>query len=210
MPTKRCTDRRHVVFHRYYCRVFESIFTPRGVRIHRSTPLLGEREEFLTYLRNRGTGRHCLRIYASRLNLIVRFLRLERMRAVRRAEILAAARKWAAYHNRHRHLASGPASEAPFIWLAQRWLKFLGKLTPPPRGRPAFGLDLSQYAEYMRSERRLSPITVENRLLHARHLLEWLRANRSLKSLRLFSLSHLDRYFIAKSNRWSIVSIREL
>jgi hypothetical protein len=37
--------------------MFESIFSAQGVRIHRSMPLLSEREEFLRYVQNRGTGR---------------------------------------------------------------------------------------------------------------------------------------------------------
>ncbi len=63
-------------------RMFESIFSPYGVHKHRSAPLLHEREEFLLHLQRRGTGPVCLRIYASRLNQIVRFLNLTSLRRV--------------------------------------------------------------------------------------------------------------------------------
>jgi hypothetical protein len=60
--------------------MFETLFNPPSADRHRLAPLLREREEFLAHLQRRGNGRDSLRAYASRLNQIVRFLKLKRMR----------------------------------------------------------------------------------------------------------------------------------
>src|SRR3977135_245061 len=111
--------------------MFETIFASRAAQKHRLAPLVREREEFLKYLQDRGTGRSCLHVYAPRLNQIVRFLKLTRMRRVRLREIKKAARRWAKYRGEHRHLLPGPWSEPSFVWLAKRWLRFHGKLVLP-------------------------------------------------------------------------------
>src|SRR5260370_15737312 len=124
--------------------MFETVFNPRAVRKHRLAPLLREREEFLTHLQRRGTGRGCLRTYAARLNQIVRFLKLKRPRRVRPSEIRNAARRWAHYGGKHRLLAAGPWSEPTFVWLAKRWFRFQGKLILR-RQRFAFTDELKNY-----------------------------------------------------------------
>jgi integrase/recombinase XerD len=67
--------------------MFETVFIRSAAYRHRLAPLFREREEFLAHLQRRGTGRSCLRVYASRLIQIVRFLKLKRMRRVRPTEI---------------------------------------------------------------------------------------------------------------------------
>ena len=66
--------------------MFETVFNERAAHGHRFMPLVREKEEFLTHLECRGMGRSCLRVYASRLNQIVRFLKLKRLRRVRPIE----------------------------------------------------------------------------------------------------------------------------
>src|SRR5260370_30205793 len=91
-------------------KMFETIFIPSAASKHRMAPLLREREEFLSYLKNRGTGWSCLRVYASRLNQIVRFLRLTKFRVVRPIEIKKAARRWATYHGEYRYSSETPGA----------------------------------------------------------------------------------------------------
>lgn len=195
--------RRLVGQHRlYYAAMFESIYSIRGVRAHRSKPLATEREEFLAHVQNRGVNDNSLRIYAKWLIHIVQFLRLKRLRPVTRAEILAAAREWATHKRRNGPFPPGPESVTLFIWLAERWLQFHRKLIVPQR-RSAFDYELHQYVEFMRSERRLAPMTIKDRLGYARRFLTWLRTNHAGLRLGSISLRHLDRYFIAKSKGWS-------
>jgi integrase/recombinase XerD len=186
--------------------MFETIFAPYAAHRHRSAPLLREREEFLTYLQRRGTGSGCLRVYASRLNQIVRFLKLKRPRCVRPSEIKNAARRWAHYRGKHRHLAAGPWSEPTFIWLAKRWFRFHGSLIVPCR-RFAFTDELKKYVHYMESKRKLSPSTVQGRLCQTASFLRWVSKHRRKRRLSTISLSDVDRYLRAMASKWGLVSL---
>ncbi len=186
--------------------MFETVFNPRAAQIHRLAPLLWEREEFLTYLQNRGTGRSCLRVYASRLNQIVRFLELKRMRRVRPSEIKRAAMRWANYRGKYRHNSAGPWSEPSFVWLAQRWLRFHGKLVSVRR-TVSFADELKEYARFMESERGFSPSTVNSRLYQTGRFLRWFSKGCRRKSLSTISLNDVDKYFFEMANRWGMVSL---
>jgi integrase/recombinase XerD len=186
--------------------MFETLFNPQSADRHRFAPLRQEREEFLRYLQHRGTGRNCLRIYASRLNQIVRFLKLRRLRRVRTCEIKNAARRWARYRGKHRHIAGGPWSEPCFVLLAKRWLRFHGKLVLPCR-KVAFADELKEYAKFMESERRLSPSTVRNGIGQTSRFLRWFSKGRRKRSLSAISLNIVDKYFLVMGNEWSDVSL---
>jgi integrase/recombinase XerD len=181
--------------------VFESLFAPEAVNKHVSAPLPWAREQFLVHLHRRGTGRTTLRIYASVLNQIVRFLELKRLRRVRVIEIESAARRWANYKGKHRRQPAGPWSEPCFVWLAKRWLKFHGKLVLHSRKLP-FGKELNDYAAFMRSEGRLAPTTVQTRIDYTRRFLSWFRRQRPPRKLSEIRLSDLDQYFAIKSSQW--------
>ena len=184
--------------------MFETVFNERAAHGHRLMPLVREREEFLTHLQRRGTGRSCLRVYASRLNQIVRFLKLKRLRRVRPIEIKNAARRWASYRGEHRHISAGPWSEPSFVWLARRWLRFHGKLVLPIR-EFAFSGVLKDYADFMEAERGLSHVTVRGRIYQTDRFLRWF--SRRKRPLSTISLNHVDRYFAAMAVRWGKVSL---
>jgi len=185
--------------------MFETIFTPYGARRHRSAPLLREREEFLVHLQRRGTGRVCLRIYASRLNQIVRFLNLTSLRSVKPNEIKIAARRWGNYHGKHRHLSPGPWSEPSFVWLAKRWFRFHGKLALPRR-KFALSAELDGYADFMRS-RGLSPYTIPTRIYQVGRFLRWVSKSQRKRDLKAVSLKDVDRYLAVKADVWRNVSL---
>jgi len=186
--------------------MFHTIFKKEGVSRHLSAPLALEREQFLLYLQQRGTGRICLRIYASRLNQIVRFLGLTKLRDVMLTEIQQAARRWAGYQGPHRHCCAGPLSQPTFTWLAKRWLRFHGKLTLPLR-RVYFSRELNDYREFMISELGLAPSTIQSRIQHTRCFLEWVWRSRRARNLSTLSLEHTDHYIAMRSRQWGIVSL---
>ncbi len=186
--------------------MFETIFALKPAQKHRLAPLLREREEFLAHLQRRGNSRGSLRGYASRLNQIVRFLKLKRMRRVRPGEIKIAARRWANYRGPHRHISAGPWSEPRFVFLARKWLRFHGKLVLPCREFVSSD-KLKEYAKYMESERGLSPATVKNGVFQAGAFLRWFSKVRRSKSFSTVSLNDLDKYFFAMANRWGKVSL---
>lgn len=186
--------------------MFETIFVPWAAHRHRLAPLLREREEFLTHLQRRGTGRTILSVYAATLNQIVRFLKLKRLRRVRVTEIEFAARHWANYRGKHRCHPAGPWSEPYFVWLAKRWLKFHGKLVFHSRKLP-FGKELSEYVASMRSEGRIASASVQSRIGYARRFLCWFGRQRPRRQLSEITLKDVDQYLAAMSSRWSSVSL---
>jgi integrase/recombinase XerD len=185
--------------------MFETVFTRKGAERHRRAPLLREREAFLAYLQRRGTGRSCLKIYSSRLNQIVRFLKLKKLRRVRMSEIKAAARRWASYRGQYRHSPAGPYSEPSFVWLARRWLKFHGKLIVPQR-RFWSTEELAQYAAALR-EQKFSSVTIHGRVAHTRRFLEWCAKRLHKRQLSALSVRDIDKYFSEMASRWGTVTI---
>jgi len=185
--------------------MFETIFIPGSAHRHRLAPLLRERESFLLHLKNRGTGRDCLRTYASRLNQIVRFLRLTRLRRVRPGEIRKAARRWAAHDGKHRRRPAGPWSEPSFVWLARRWLRFHNRLVLP-RQRFCFARELHGYTDFMRS-REFSIATIRGQNYQAGRFSRWVSTHRRKRDLKSIKLSDVDRYLAVKAREWENISV---
>jgi hypothetical protein len=131
---------------------------------------------------------------------------LKRMRSVRPREIAIAARQWAKYQGEFRHLAAGSWSVPTFVWLAKRWLRFHGKLVLPSR-RVVFTDKLRTYAEFMESERGLSPVTIRGRIGQTTRFLRWCSQDLKLRRLPAISLNDVDKYFSANADRWNMVSV---
>lgn len=187
--------------------MFETLFKmPAAIERHRAAPLALAREKFLENLhRQGGTSRANLIGYAAVLIQIVRFLGLQEIRNVKLKEIRNAARKWASYRGRHRHIDAGHCSEPYFTWVAKRWLRFHGHLVLPSRPRPAFADRLDEFAESMKSELGFSPVTISGRVWQTADFLTWL----SKRHRRLFavSLNDVDKYLAAKARKWTKVSL---
>jgi integrase/recombinase XerD len=125
---------------------------------------------------------------------------------VRLREIENAARRWASYRGKYRHIPAGPWSEPSFVWLAKRWLRFHRKLILPC-AKVAFADELREYAKFMESERGLSPSTVTGRMTQTCCFLRWFSKGRRNCSLSAISLNDVDRYFFVKAKQWSEVSL---
>ena len=182
--------------------MFEKLFNlPSAVREHQIAPLAQEREEFLSYLHQRGVCRDSLRGFAALLNQIVRFLRLEKLRGVRESEIENAARKWFRRRRTMQGRSAGPHSEPHFKWFAKRWLRFHGRFIPNPPPRRPFALELREYEDFMRSERGYSQSTITGRICQTAMFFRWYSGRR--KSLRKISLGDVDKYFGVKAKCWA-------
>jgi integrase/recombinase XerD len=187
--------------------MFDALFRlPAVVQRHRTAPLALERERFLLHLyRQGGTSRGNLVAYASTLLQVVRFLRLQRLRHVPLKEIQSAAERWAAYRGNHRKNKSGPWSAPYFTWIAKRWLRFHGHLVVPVRPQCPFDDKLQQFAEYMKSERGLSSVTICGRVWQTADFLGWLC--RRHRRLRAVSLNDVDEYLARKASAWTNVTV---
>ena len=188
--------------------IFEKLFNlPSAVREHQTAPLAQEREEFLTYLHQRGACRDSLRNFAALLNQIVRFLQLKKLRGVRESEIESAARKWFRRRRTTQGRSAGAHSEPHFKWFAKRWLRFHGRFIPTPPPRHPFALELREYEEFMKSERGYSQSTITGRISQTAMFFRWYSGRR--KSLRKISLGDVDKYFGVKAKcraKWSLAS----
>jgi hypothetical protein len=172
------------------------------VRRHREAPLAQEREEFLLHLHQKGTGRSNLRTYASLLIHIVSLLRLKKLREVRPTEIGIAARSWDRYQGRRGGRGAGPCPAPLFAWIAERWLRFHGKLLLASRPRLAFADELEEYEEFMKSERGFAPVTLLGRLSGTTAFLKWFSKCHH-RNLSAISLKDVDKYFAMKTGSWT-------
>ena len=139
--------------------MFDELFTrPLAVARHRAGPLLEERLSYLAHLAELGMRRIDLQIRAHYLIVIAEFLRL----ADRPGEVISR-------DEIGQKASSGPEQSEPrkvpgarrarilFSRFAIAWLRFLGRLQPPPDIPVPFAGEIAAFAEYLRCERGLSP-----------------------------------------------------
>ncbi len=185
--------------------MFEKLFNlPSTVRQHETAPLAQEREEFLSYLHQRGVSRHNLGGFAALLNQIVRLLQLEKLRDVRESEIESAARKWFRGHTMQGR-AAGPYTEPRFKWFAKRWLRFHGRFIPTLPPKHPFALELREYEEFMKSERGYLQSTITGRICQTAIFLKWYSQRR--KSFCNIGLRDVDKYFEVRAKCWAKQSV---
>jgi len=173
--------------------IFEKLFSDqKTIERHESGPLRKEREHFLRYLGECGTG-HCSMVtVASYLLQIIRLLRLSRMRDVTPDEIERAASRWRRRTQiYHRGRVPGPSGQQRIAWEMRRWMRFAGRLRLP-RPHQAFRGLYSDYVTAMRAERGLSDATVKSRGYRAAAFLKWFaRKHQSFKNV---SINDVDGF----------------
>jgi hypothetical protein len=87
---------------------------PLALTRHRTAPLLGEREQFLSHLLRQGTSHRRVRSIAAYLIHIVRLLELTSLRSVGVEEIKKAGECWANYRGPHRRRKAGRTASLLF------------------------------------------------------------------------------------------------
>jgi integrase/recombinase XerD len=171
----------------------ESLFAWQKTRArHKTAPLLKEREEFLVHLLRQGCSLQRIRSVATFVITILRVMEMTELREVALPEIQGAARRWAQDGLSHGTRPAGPTSEGTFIYVAEKWLRFHGKMLVPaslPRPSDALGED---FALAMK-QRGLSKATIRGYRSRSALFLEWLADERQ-KSLADLSLSDVDAY----------------
>lgn len=144
--------------------MFDQLFSrPRAVQVYLQAPLLEPRLQYLHYCEAQGATRATLRNIAGYQLAIVGSMDLQCAGKVRAEQIHAAADHWISRTPAYHAQKDGVASRVHFVSTAIRWLGFLDRLeTPPPAERPGAAF-VAEFAEYMRSERGLSPLTIYTR-----------------------------------------------
>src|SRR6266700_2010003 len=144
--------------------MFEQLFKrPKALARQRTGPLAQERRAYLTHLAQQGMTRITLRTAAFYLLIIAHQLRLAQRpsEVITLAEIQEQATRWANRPDRKTTPKGTPLARQRFIAFATAWLRFLGRLLQPPPPPPGPYADrIAAFAEYLHSERGLSPQTI--------------------------------------------------
>jgi len=122
------------------------------------------------------------------------------------AEIEAQATRWA---NKHKPPSPGTkrshTSRARFISRATHWLQFLGRWQAPIAPPRPHANRIAAFADYMRSERGLSPCTITGRCQAVQEFLE--RLCRFQPCLEVVTPAHLDSAMVEKLQQGSYARV---
>jgi integrase/recombinase XerD len=183
--------------------MFEQLFKrPKALARQRTGPLAQERRAYLTHLVQQGMTRITQRTAAFYLLIIAHQLRLAQRpsEVIGLAEIQEQATRWANRPDRKTTPEGTPLARQRFIAFATAWLRFLGRLLQPPPPPPGPYADrIAAFAEYLHSERGLSPQTIRT---HCQYLLSFLdHLEVSPEDLPQLTLAQIDRTFMDKITR---------
>jgi integrase/recombinase XerD len=152
----------------------DSIFhLPNVHRRHHDAPLLKEREQYLQYLLDRGTGNERVRSVASMLLNITRLMRLDCLHAVGLSDVLEAAKRWSLDTGAHYKKRNGKITEHFFTFTALSWLRFHHMLITPPKAAPPYGEVFTQFITYITETKGLSPATIHGHSSKVLLFLKW-------------------------------------
>lgn len=177
--------------------MFSQLFSrPSAVLRYTSAPLLEARLRYLSHCAAQGATTATLKRVALHQRVLCALMNLEVSGTVRPEDIRAAADRWIsrtpAYHARK----NGHASKVAFMSTAVGWLTFLGRLEQAPVATfPSAGL-ITEFADYMRSERGLSPLTIYTRCLRVEEFLR--RYGPDVRALRRVTIVHVDQAIAEK------------
>jgi site-specific recombinase XerD len=175
--------------------MFEQLFqTAHALARHRAGPLLEERRAFLTQLADRGLTRPTLRIIAQKLLVFTKTFALVKhpQRIIKREEI-------------ERRIADHRLRS-----LARRWLRFLQRLEEPPAAISPYADKIKAFADFMKRERGLSPVTIRNRCWLIPRFLN--RLGRSDDSLGEITAQRIDEILqeMIREGHYARVSIQSM
>lgn len=175
--------------------LFESIsFRPGCQRLHRSVPLLKEREQFLAHLLQIGWEPDRVRATAGYLVRIVQVMGLTSLRKVELSEIQTAGERWANTKGPERIGKSRHTSPRTFAITARQWLRFHGALVDPsPQGR--FDRQLEDFKAVLQY-RGLAAVTTLVYVYRIREFLRWVSERHD--DLSLVTLLDVDDYLAQK------------
>lgn len=176
--------------------IFEQVYkTSRLVERHRLAPLRSEREQYLKHLLEHGYRSNWVAETAMYMLHIIRVLNLKELRVLGVEEIEKGAHIWAEYRGPFRdcrHLHYG--SPQMFMKVARNWLRFHGKLAPPPES--LFQEKIELYAESLRVHQGLAAATIRGYSNRVHLFLRWLMEQGT--DLRTVSITDIDKFLADK------------
>jgi integrase/recombinase XerD len=146
--------------------MFEQLFErPHALARQQNGPLAEDRRRYLVHCAEQQMASRTLRLIAVYLLIIEKALRLSERpgELITRAEIDAAAYRWADRQPKPPQMRSVRLAWLRFTGHATRWLTFLGRLQPPATATRPYADQVTQFVDFMLRERGFSPRTVDCR-----------------------------------------------
>jgi integrase/recombinase XerD len=179
---------------------------PFALNRHQEAPLLEERLAFLKYLQERGTSRAALRNVSGQLLHVIDLLKLETLRDVEMGEVKEAARRWGKQQRTNARARTYVRTESYFEYVAQKWLRFAGRLKTRSKPRAWFTDHLEDFARRMMEEQGLSPLSVRSHCWKASTFLTWFTARHTCLSR--VRLQDVDEFLTLKGiDSWNRTSV---
>lgn len=181
--------------------MFNKLFErPHAIKRQLTGPFLEVRERYLRTCADQGAARTTLRRIAQYLLIIIDLLGLETRKTVTVQEIKTAADRWAGRQPKHPKMKGSfsRVTRLRFIRDATDWLRFAGRLQLPQAPPRPFGLLITEYSNYMKLERGLSPETIRHRCLQVEDFLNRICDSHPLNQM---TISQIDEALAQKGIR---------
>jgi site-specific recombinase XerD len=160
---------------------------------------LEPRLRFLHHCRAQGATTATLRKIAFYQCAISRSIQVQSARTFRKEQIREWADQWTSRAPTHHAQKNGDAAKVAFMSVAMGWLGFLGRVEKPhPPACPGAGF-ITAFADYMRSERGLSPLTVYTRCKRLEEFLGHVCSD--AHGLRQMTIAQIDQAIAQKRTR---------
>ena len=174
---------------------------PAVIARHHAAPMLGDRERFLIQCAEKGYKPRMLRKVAWLLLIIVSCMPTSQQ-TIGRGEIRRLARLTKAHVKCRPLKSNGKWSEHTYQLVeryAIQWYTFLGQLDTTDVSNTPFDCHIVAFQRFMREERGLSEVTIENRCLRVGNFLQSILPG--LQSLESLTIQELDNYLHLQSER---------
>ena len=180
--------------------MFDQLFSrPLAVRRYLSAPLLEPRLRFLRHCQAHGATTATLRNIAFYQCAISRSIDLLSAGTFRVEQIREAADQWTSRAPTHHAQKNGAAAKVAFMSVAMGWLSFLGRVEKPHTPECPGARFITEYADFMRSERGLSPLTVYTRCNRLEEFLH--RCCPDRPALRQVTIAQIDQAIAQKGTQ---------
>jgi integrase/recombinase XerD len=177
--------------------MLEKLFErPHALARHRDGPLYKERRRYLSHLARQQVPLETLRSTARDLLTIAECLRLASRpgEAITSAEVEEQAALWVRRPSRPQPKTDYP--RARLVMRAIRWLRFLGRLAPPPAHPEPHQALITAFARHLQREKGLSSHSITCRCRDAREFLDRLIAPGS--SLHAVTRAQVEDFLVQK------------
>jgi hypothetical protein len=154
--------------------MFEELFNyPAVLTRHLQAPLVSERRHYLAYRARDGTSRETLLRITRELLVIVSEMDLNSQVSISVDTIESTAWHWARRQKRRSRAHELQHSHRLFSQVARDWLQFLGLLKEPEATSATYAPMIQEFSLFMRSERGLSDVTIDNYIWYIQKFLSW-------------------------------------